>query len=219
MISLVRGQAERLRPPRVLHCEFPLGRPLGVPNDPAFQHRVLRAAFDLLRMDEPVLVDFPQEIREAGDDPLACALPPQHDPTLHPAVDEARGLREAYDRRLARGARTLVGRAVSPDRVPDAVGAFVAVADGGRVDIVAALGEPGDVAMDIRAYYEEAASEIAAHVPAARAAERWFFQRTVTGRVLIDAKHRLREAGLPRTAWYHLVPRTQDPDQDWNAPD
>ncbi len=47
-LSLVRGQAETVRAPRMLHCQFPLGRPLGRPNDPAFQHDVLRRALALL---------------------------------------------------------------------------------------------------------------------------------------------------------------------------
>ena len=43
-IALVRENAESLQPPRSLWVSFPLGRPLGVPNDAAFQHRVIDAA-------------------------------------------------------------------------------------------------------------------------------------------------------------------------------
>ena len=32
-------------PPRALHCEYPLGRPLGRPGEPEFQHDVLARAF------------------------------------------------------------------------------------------------------------------------------------------------------------------------------
>ena len=32
---------ERTQPPRALWCDFPLGRPLGKPQDPEFQHDVL----------------------------------------------------------------------------------------------------------------------------------------------------------------------------------
>ena len=32
-ISLVRGQAETVKPPRILNVNFPLGRPLGKPDD------------------------------------------------------------------------------------------------------------------------------------------------------------------------------------------
>ena len=43
-IALVRHHAERIRPPRALWVPFELGRPLGAPDEPDFQKRVLRAA-------------------------------------------------------------------------------------------------------------------------------------------------------------------------------
>ena len=42
-LSIIRGQVETTRPPRALHCEFPLGRPLGRPGDPALQRRGILA--------------------------------------------------------------------------------------------------------------------------------------------------------------------------------
>ena len=57
-ISLIRLHSEKIRPPRALWVPFELGRPLGVPNDPAFQTRVLQAVLDLVRAESgPVLVD------------------------------------------------------------------------------------------------------------------------------------------------------------------
>ena len=47
-ISLVREHTEKVRPPRALWVTFELGRPLGRPDDPPFQQRVVRAALDLL---------------------------------------------------------------------------------------------------------------------------------------------------------------------------
>ena len=97
----MRGVAEKLPPPRGLYGEFPLGRPLGKPNDPAFQHDVLARAFALLdRPEGPILEDHP-EVIESDTQPLACPMPPRYDPNLPEAVDEARGLRHAYDRTLA----------------------------------------------------------------------------------------------------------------------
>ena len=59
-ISLVRENAESMQPPRSLWVEFPLGRPLGKPNDAAFQLAVVRAALELLeRPAGPVLEDYP----------------------------------------------------------------------------------------------------------------------------------------------------------------
>ena len=106
VISSIREVTERMRPPRALHAEFPLGHPLGKPRDAAFQHRVLEAAFALLDAPAgPVLVDFPETLQSEGGEPLVCSLPPRYDPNLHPAVDEAQ-----LARRL---------RAASPSATPN----------------------------------------------------------------------------------------------------
>ena len=61
-ISLVRENAESMQPPRSLWVTFPLGRPLGIPDDDAFQHRVIAAALELLEQDHgPVLADFSED--------------------------------------------------------------------------------------------------------------------------------------------------------------
>jgi hypothetical protein len=197
----------------MLHCDFPLGRPLGRPRDPEFQHRVLHAAFGLLgRDDVPVLVDFGESITDEADQPLACALPPRHDPALHPAVDEALGLRAAYERQLASSGATNVKRMGGPDRVPELVASFVAIVDGAAWDGVGL--EPaqlGQAALDIRAYYEEAALALVEHVPAARQAESWFYRSTATGAVLRRAQPIIRSADAPRAAWFPLVPTGQAP--------
>jgi hypothetical protein len=66
-ISLVRENVISMKPPRSLWVTFSLGRPLGVPNDPAFQHRVTAAALDLLNRDQgPVLEDFPEDAPAAS---------------------------------------------------------------------------------------------------------------------------------------------------------
>jgi hypothetical protein len=58
-ISLLREITEKIRPPRALFVPFPLGYPLGEPNNPDLQVRIMRAAFSLLsRSDIPVLEDF-----------------------------------------------------------------------------------------------------------------------------------------------------------------
>ena len=212
-ISLVRGQAERSRPPRMLHCDFPLGRPLGRPMDPAFQHRVLAVAFGLLARDDvPVLVDFDESIVDEANQPLACVLPPRHDPSLHPAVDEALGLRAAYERHCLASGQTNVKRLGGPDRVPELIASFVAIVEGAAWDSVGM--EPaqlGQAALDIRAYYEEAALALVEHVPAARQAESWFYRSTMTGSVLRHAQAIIRAADAPRAAWFALVPTGQPP--------
>lgn len=205
-ISLVRGQTERLRPPRALYCGFPLGRPLGKPGDPAFQRRVLEAVFALLkRPSGPVLEDFPEVIRDTSDLPLACALPPRYDPALPREVDEAIALRSAYNRQRQRSGRTNLRR-VSPDDVPAAVGAFLRVAQGVPWQEAGLPSEPRQTALDIRIYYEEAALTLAEHIPGARSADAWFFRSTATGRMLKAAQAAMRESGAGPEEWYYMIP-------------
>ncbi len=199
-----------MRPPRALYCEFPLGRPLGKPDDPEFQLRVLKAALALLeRPSGPVLEDFPERIADESDVPLACPVPPRHDPGAPPAVDEARGLRPAYERQLRQSGRTNVGHVIRADQVPDAIGAILHLADGASLDEAGLPGDPRSVGLDIRAYYEEAALALSAHVPGARQAEAWLFQRTETGAALRRAQAMLRDAGAEHGVWFYLVPVSQ----------
>ncbi|MEO5842441.1 MAG: hypothetical protein ABIQ73_25695 [Acidimicrobiales bacterium] len=210
-VSLVRGQAERARAPRMLHCEFPLGRPLGKPHDPAFQHRVLAAAFALLpRSDVPVLVDFSETIDDEADLPLSCAVPPRSNDAMHPAVDEVLALRPAYERTRSATGRTGVVRMGGPDIVAELVAAFVRLADGLPIaDAGIDARKIGPAALDVRAYYEEAALALADHVPAARQAESWFYRQTHTGAALRQARDALRAADVSRGVWFALVPTGQ----------
>jgi len=70
-ISMVREHTGKTKPPRALFVPFPFGYAMGRPNDPELQHRVLRAALDLLAQPVgPVLHDFPDDA-EPGDQPPA----------------------------------------------------------------------------------------------------------------------------------------------------
>jgi D-proline reductase (dithiol) PrdB len=208
--------AERAEAPRALYCEFPLGRPLGKPNDPDFQNRVLSEAFELFyRKDGPVLKTFPEEIHDEADTPIACALPPHYDPALPPAVDEARGLHAAYERAREKNGHTNVGLRLTAEEVPDAIPAYIAVARGQPWrEGFSSEHELTEKAKDIRNYYEEAAVELAGHVPAARSTEAWFYRKTKTGKVFLDAFHELRnsgqEKGMSIMALYYLVPAAQE---------
>ena len=59
-LQLLRIVAEVVRPPRALWLPFPFGFPLGKPNDPSLQKRVLLDALGLLAEPgpPPVLRDF-----------------------------------------------------------------------------------------------------------------------------------------------------------------
>jgi hypothetical protein len=51
---------EKVRPPRALFVDRPFGYPLGAPEDPGLQTRIILAALSLLprQVNEPLIVDF-----------------------------------------------------------------------------------------------------------------------------------------------------------------
>ena len=211
VLSSIREMTVKVAPPRALHCEFPLGRPLGHPGDATFQHDVLVHAFALLgETAGPVLVDYPVVI-ETVSDQISCTLPPRYDPDLPPAVDETRGLRRAYDRSVARRGVTSVGRAVEPDGIADAVAVLVAIADGADWKTA---GIPGGnttaMCHDIRTYYEEAALELVnGPPPGPRALEDWFFEQTHTGKIVLAARQKIRDSGAKAPVWFYMTPASR----------
>jgi hypothetical protein len=57
-VSLVKEFSRKVRPPRALWVPFPFGRPMGAPNRPEVQRRIMLAALALLaRPEGPVLED------------------------------------------------------------------------------------------------------------------------------------------------------------------
>ncbi len=206
-LGSMRNQIANTAPPRGLWCDFPLGRPLGVPGDPEFQHRVIAAAFALLDAPEPVFAEFGESIPDEGVEALSCPLPPRHDPDAHPAVDEARGLRAAYDRAVAQfGNRVGAGRTVAADDIPAAIESFVRVADGTPWKEAGIPGVPARVSQDIRGYYETAALAMVDHAPAAWTGARWFFDHTEAGKAIMDARTAMKDAEVDFARWFYLAP-------------
>lgn len=208
-----RDVATAMHPPRALYCDFPHGRPLGHPRDPASQQRVLDAAFELLTRPGPcVFEEFPEAIHDVSE-AAACPIPPRFDPSLPAAVDEAQALRPAWQRAYKQSGHTQVGgRTVSPDEIIDAVRKFVAIADGEPWP-QAGFADENDLVgagLDIRAYAEELALALSDHVPAARSAEAWLFQQTETGKLLKAAVERLRHADPPLPTLGLIIPRYLD---------
>ena len=203
-LGIIKDQILNTAPPRGLFVDFPLGRPLGRPNDAVFQQRVIDRAFALLDSPRQVVEDFGEAIRDDGA-VLACTVPPVDDPDAHPAVAEARGLRAAYERTIARGVRMGSFRVLEPDGVPAAIESFVRVAEGTPWKEAGIPGIPARVTQDIRGYYEAAALSLAEHTPAAFEATRWFLRETEAGRVIIEARERMREAGVKHPIWYFLI--------------
>jgi len=207
VITPMRFIAEKMKNPRTLYADFPLGWPVGRPLDADFQHRVLKAAFDLLEQPTgPVLEDFPERIESKPGEPLSCPMPARYDPNLHPAVDEAQALRNAYDRAVQKNGRTSVGRVISADQIPETLEKFARIADGEAWDEQGFEAPPMMLVHDIRAYYEELAFELADAPVEAYGAERWFYDETEAGKVLIQARRNMRQAGAPHPLWFYMAP-------------
>lgn len=203
----VLGVVEKMKPPRALYCEFPLGRPLGKPNDGEFQTSVLQAGFDLLDSDSQVIATFP-EVITSDDTPMACAIPPRFDPDLPAAVDEAQGLRAAYDRALASRGVSAVGRAIDADTIPAALDVFHQVANGATwTDLELPGKNTVAVCHDIRSYYEEAGLElVTGPSPVGRAVEAWFFEETEAGKTIMAARSELQRQEVPFPFWFYMAP-------------
>ena len=58
-ITLLREVTKVIQPPRSLFVPYPLGYPLGEPNNPTLQHRIIAAALALLdRSEVPLVAEF-----------------------------------------------------------------------------------------------------------------------------------------------------------------
>ncbi len=188
-IALARGQAERTRPPRALFVPFQLGRPLGLPGDAAFQHRVLLAALGLLeRADGPVILqDFAEEDPNWQDTPgWQPPLPAVAAPlSIGAFAAELMALAPAWARAQQRHGRTTVGLAGQPPE--DWAGFCAAVLEGGLPSV--ALHPTTALAVrflcdDIKALYGEAAAADGPP-PSARQADLWFWRETQAGALLL----------------------------------
>ena len=209
-LSSIREQTVTTSPPRALHCEFPLGRPLGKPNDADFQREVLNAAFDLLHQPSgPVIVDYPIEIVDEADTPLSCVIPPADISDRTPAAAEALGLLPAWRRTNEKYGRTTVGKVIPAEQVPEMLDLFARVADGESWKEVGFPGDPTKIAADIKNFYEEASMSLSAKAVSARSAESWFVQKTEAGLVIQKARVNMKEAGTNFYFWYYLLPMTQ----------
>ncbi len=188
----MREHTEIVRPPRALWVTFELGRPLGIPDDPPFQRRVVKAALDLLaRTDGPILADYPEDVPEVTDfSGWACPinLAPSQVDSLAAEIDR---LATWHDQSVAKHGRTTVG--VSGLDMP-AAGALVTRALNGDLPEAQTLKEATD---DLRAYYLEAASAFPdPGTPATR--KKWFWDETHLAKALLALQPALAASADPQ---------------------
>lgn len=184
-----------MKPPRALWVPFILGRPLGKPNDAAFQRRVIRGALGLLERplgDVPILVDHTEEADgETELDGRACPInyaPIEHDGSLaNRLADEIVSLATWYELSIERTGRTVFGGAAMT--IGEVTDALVAAADG----VIAAdtrqlsVGDTLRLAgEDLKAWVTEAATAQPGNMTA-YALKAWFWEQTVAGETLLAA--------------------------------
>jgi len=184
LIALVRPHAEKIRPPRALWVPFELGRPLGPPNDAAFQRKVLAAALRLLDSAGPpgTIVDYDEDDPDGADDPnWVCPLPGGG----ADLAAEVAAVRPHYDRAVARFGRTTVGLS---DVSIELASAFLAAY---AVDESAERPRTGMApaslmrfcADDVKAYYLEALGS-GEGSPSSRQMMDWFWNQTIAAQTI-----------------------------------
>ncbi len=199
----MREHTEAIRAPRALWVPFILGRPFGVPNDAAFQRRVLLAALRLLEAPAgqgPLLEDFPHDAPEqsGGGDALEGFACPVNFGRA-PANDADAWQQEISDlaswHRLAverRGRTTAALSGLTPGVASRYILDFIRDSNTPLYRAELARGLSLRLACeDIKAYYLEAVNEQPGR-RAAQQAQAWFWNETVAGRTFI----RLREVCL-----------------------
>lgn len=201
---------------------FVLGRPLGAPDDPALQMRVLKAALALLDADRgPVLADYPERVAEADLDGWACpvsfaAKTTEPDDLAAALQREIRELAPWHLRAVERAGRTTVG--ISTMTMPDAANFLVAWLDGGTPPPPQpnAL-RPSDAVKyaieDLKAFYLEAARAQPGGAGASMAQQaEWLWGGTALGRLFLALHPVFARSGDPLICWIAtrtLVPATQ----------
>lgn len=221
----MRENTVHLRPPRALWVPFDLGRPFGVPDDPAFQTDVLRNVLALFeRTDGPViLVDFDKNAPDQGNpenlDGMVCPVPLRKPATseeqnrVQQVLGEIEQLAPWQTRFRETNGRSTVGVCPLPLRhAVGFLGDILANQQSGAVppdDFAATLRFACE---DLRNFYLEAASmRPGGTAPRAQLID-WFWGETEAGALLL-ALHPVCGASsnpdLQRIAEKSLIPRAQ----------
>lgn len=222
-VSLVREHTAALNPPRALWVPFMLGRPFGVPNDAAFQTKVLLATLRLLeRASGPVLEDFPEDAPhvDLGEAPQGLVCPvsfPRADPDGSIAerlADEVSQLQAWHDVATRYRGRTTLGvTGLAPREIVDFLASWLTDAPrptfSANVSPVDALKRACD---ELKAFYYEAKSvQPGRHSSAG--IQNWFWLETAAGEALLEIRARTlrsEDAALKALAMQSLVPRAVD---------
>jgi hypothetical protein len=196
LVGFVREHIEAIEPARALWLDFPMGRPMGKPNDPGYQNKVIRAAFALFdAASGPVLEDFPDVI-PVRDGRMGYALPPELvlttrdigdvDALLAEVQVEIDTLRPAYTAACTARGRTTVG--ASELDIAGLVPHIAAFVKGGKpksprkgISPIPALKL---VIEDLQAYYTEARTHRDG-IDDIELLGKWFWEESKAGRLIL----------------------------------
>src|SRR5215471_16541008 len=186
-LVLLKEHAQRTKPPRALFVPFPYGYALGKPGDAEFQHKVLRAALQLLGAPAPVLAEFSEVVEGPVQLVQASAVAPfstERDP-----ADDLTAMRGYYERWVAdHEGRTAVGNSGIPQRRFRGLVRFL--------EAYAA----GTVADDLKAFMLEARMQQRPQ-DYGNALHRWLWSETAIGRLLGCVAQRLKQDGEDKAAF------------------
>ena len=201
---------------------FELGRPLGVPNDPGFQKKVLLSLLNLFkRSDGPfILEDFPEDAPESDEEIEITSCPVSFDTGAHDDPDplrakfirEMQAMRPWYDISLKkRGRTTAGGSGIETDSLGNFLYGFIngEIPDNPRddVDIAVTLKLAAE---DIKSYYiEGVTAQPGQEGLSSKALDEWFWNRTTAGEMLIklaQACSKSKDESIRMTGGHFIVP-------------
>ena len=196
LVGFVKEHIQAIKPPRALWLNFPMGRPLGKPNDAEYQKKVIRSAFSLFDSSSgPVLEDFP-DIIPVKNGRMGYALPVELvmkkneigdvDIILKEIENEIQDLKQAYDNAISDRGRTTVG--ASEMSISD-FAPFIAIFVKGDIPKsprkgLGTIPQLKLVVEDLQAYYTEAVT----HRDGIDDFEKigsWFWEETKAGRLIL----------------------------------
>ena len=202
-----------VNPPRALWVPFPLGRPLGIADNPDFQMDVLRSALRLLETaTEPTIEDYPHEAPDGnGEGVWACSvsLPEPNVSDLESALRiEVDLLTPWYEETRQRRGRTTVGMSgATPEEIDSVVSFVAACAEGaGFTEVPDSAAGPQwrhpmpillrFVVEDLRAFYQEAVtSRPGSGAPSQHDMHSWIFEETSLGKALLQIGRQIAAVG------------------------
>ncbi len=194
-ISLIRVHTEKTNPPRALWVPFELGRPLGLPDDTAFQHRVLKATMELLNASAgPVLIDYPEDAPATASEDMdgwGCPLPVRSSAEVAEKPEslllaEISSLQQWYDMFREKRGRSSVGAC---NMSLEDVAKFLAIsAANGEVQSINGELAAAQVlklgSEDLKAFYSEAALAMPGNKDARQIVD-WIWGQTELGKTLL----------------------------------